>query len=103
MYENLVRVVKEMGACNGFGIRPVDEWPDVSNRFSILQLEMQASRVEDGDEMLEFVDGEADEIIKLVEDKGLHQLNRFLNEVFDGDYHADIAYRDTHFKFMPIK
>ncbi|AIW22384.1 hypothetical protein F0267_01700 [Vibrio coralliilyticus] len=90
MLTNLFRVTSEMGGCNGFSIKPIEQWPDVSPEFDINQLDHQAALLAD-EQLLVFVDGEETEVAKLTQDLKIHELNDFLNEVFDGFLHEKIA------------
>lgn len=90
MFSNLVRVTSEMGGCNGFAIKPFEQWPDVSPEFDVAQLDQQASKLHD-EQLLMFVDGEETEVAKLTQDLEIPELNDFLNEVFDGYLHEKIA------------
>ena len=90
MNSNLVRVTQEMAGCNGFSIKPFEQWPDIYPEFDIVQLDEQASKLE-GETLLIFVDGEESEVSKITQRLGLSELNDFLNEVFDGYLHESIS------------
>lgn len=90
MLSNLFRVASAMGGCNGFSIKPFDQWPNISPEFDVNQLEQQAMKLA-GEQLLTFVDGEESEVVKLTQDLKIHELNNFLNEVFDGYLHEKIA------------
>lgn len=60
----LMSVVSNMAGCNGFSVRPIENWPDLSLKFDISQLEQQANKLPEEDEIT-FVDGEVDEISEL--------------------------------------
>lgn len=90
MFRNLHRVTAEMAGCNGFAIRPVEQWPNIQPEFDLAELDSQASRLS-GEELSIFVDGEESEIASVKESLKLDQLNAFLNEVFDGYLHEQIA------------
>lgn len=90
MHSNLQKVTAEMAGCNGFAIKPVEQWPSIHPEFDIVGLDDQASRLS-GEELLMFVDGEESEVSKITESLKLDQLNAFLNEVFDGYLHEQIS------------
>ena len=90
MFSNLVRVTSEMGGCNNFAIKPFEQWPDISPEFDVTLLDQQAAKL-DGDLLLTFVDGEETEVSKLTQELNIPELNNFLNEVFDGYLHQEMA------------
>ncbi|MGI2800179.1 hypothetical protein ACRTC3_16455 [Photobacterium damselae] len=90
MYNNLFRVTQEMAGCNGFEIKSIDKWGSIEPEFNISQLDEQASKLE-GEELLIFVDGEESEVAELTSKLMLSELNKFLNEVFDGYLHEQIS------------
>lgn len=90
MFSNLHRVTAEMAGCNGFSIKPIEQWPNLQPEFDLAELDSQASRLS-GDELSMFVDGEESEVSKVTSALKLDQLNDFLNEVFDGYLHEQIS------------
>ncbi len=90
MFSNLFRVTKEMAGCNGFAIKPIEQWPELPSMFDLEELEQQAAKL-DEETTLIFVDGETSEVASVNEALELSQLNTFLNEVFDGELHGQIA------------
>lgn len=90
MHSNLVRVTKEMAGCNGFGIKPFSEWPELRPEFDVVQLDEQAA-ILSGDELLLFVDGEYAEAHRIKDKHQIKELHAFLNEVFDGYLHDGIS------------
>lgn len=91
MFDNLLIMLKELGACNSFGIKPIDEWPKFYE-FNILELEELASRIPDT-LINTFVDGELLEQEDIINYYKVHKLSVFLNEVFDGNLHNKLTYR----------
>jgi hypothetical protein len=83
-------LTKQCGAYNDFGVRPISEWPDISDKFNLKQLKEEADRLPVNME-LDFLDGEFDDVNRIKNTHNLHQLNSFLNEVFDGCYHCSIG------------
>lgn len=90
MYNNLFHVTQTMAGCNGFSVKPIDQWGSLHPEFNISQLDEQASKL-DGEELLIFVDGEESEITAITSNLMLSELNDFLNEVFDGYLHDRIS------------
>lgn len=86
----LILVTVDMAACNGFGVRPFNQWPNLAPKFDINQLEQQATNLPES-ERITFVDGEETEVDALTKKYGLTELNSFLNEVFDGYLHESIG------------
>lgn len=89
MHSNLIRVMREMAGCNGFGIKDFADWPELIE-FDLVQLDEQAAKLS-GEELLLFVDGEEQEMNQIKEKHQLTELSCFLNEVFDGYLHKAIA------------
>jgi hypothetical protein len=83
-------LTKELGAYSEFGVLNLSEWPDLSDKFNIKQLEEEAERLPSSLELV-FLDGEASDIANIACDYNLHLLNSFLNEVFGGRYHNSIG------------
>lgn len=77
----LFKIVKELAACNDMGVKPLHKWPFIP---TIAALERQANKLPK-DLILNFVDGETEEIKQIVEDLDIKELNDFLNDVFNGD------------------
>lgn len=89
---SLLFVTREMAACNQFGVNMIEHWPDLKPEFDIVVLNKQAERLLDEcDDILIFVDGEETEVAEITEKLKLSELNNFLNEVFDGYLHEQIA------------
>ena len=92
-YKFLLRVTKEMAHSNGFGIKPMNEWPDLSSEnFDIAELEALATNLTE-EELPIFADGEETETQKLIDKYGAIKLHDFLYEVFEGELHESIGYR----------
>lgn len=94
--KNLFRVTEEMAACNQFDVKPIEKWPRLDPEFDISQLERQAASITDKEELLMFVDGETQDVQAITEKHKAFELNRFLNEVFDGYLHEVIAVRQYY-------
>lgn len=90
MGSRLFDVTQEMAGCNGFGIKPLNQWLQLSPEFDVAELEAQAAKL-DGEALELFVDGEEQEIAQLTESLKLTELNNFLDCVFDGYLHEHIA------------
>lgn len=90
MHSNLVRVVREMAGCNGFGVRPIEQWQHLVTEWDIVQLDEQAAMLE-GEDLLLFVDGEQTESERITESLQIKELDTFLNCVFEGYLHDDIT------------
>ncbi len=89
--ERLFKIVQELGGCNQFPVKDVEQWPDLSQHgFYLVGLKQEAESLP-GSEIHNFCDGEVSEVQKLVNRYGLAHLNDFLNSVFDGDLHDLIA------------
>lgn len=102
MHSNLIRVTSEMAGCNGFAIKPFEQWPELRPEFDVLTLDEQASKLE-GEQLLIFVDGEETEVKRITEDLQLTELNQFLNEVFDGYLHNQISCEHRSYSFEQSK
>lgn len=90
MHSNLMRVTREMAGCNGFAIKPFEQWPELCPEFDVVVLDEQAAKL-DGETLLIFVDGEESEVAAITSELELSELNNFLNEVFDGYLHEQIS------------
>ncbi len=90
MYEDLVRVTSEMAGCNGFSIKPFEQWPDLKPEFDVVQLNQQASTMSEK-QLSVFVDGEESEVEKITTELQIAELNDFMYEVFDGYLHEQIS------------
>jgi hypothetical protein len=101
--EYLYRTVSDMAHYNGFSVRPAEEWPDLRAEFDIEELNAQAERVIGAGELLEFVDGETQEVARITDRYGVQELNLFLNLVFDGRLHEEIAIQPRYSELKHVK
>lgn len=87
----LIFVTNELAMCNQFSIKGFKDWPDIAP-FNINELNEQATRLlSNYEDILTFIDGEESEVAEITEALNLSELNAFLNEVFDGYLHNQIA------------
>ena len=80
---NLFEVTQEMCACNGMGIKSFESWPPLIDwGYDIELLEEQAAKIPD-EVVGDFVDGEESEVFALMEKYKVHDLDFFLDDVFN--------------------
>jgi|GEM_PF-6969868 len=89
-YGDLISVTRYMAGCNGFSIKPLEQWP-ADTGFDLSELDQLAARLTDPEEISMFTDGEEAEVSAIAEKYDIQQLNDFLNEVFDGRLHNQIS------------
>ena len=85
MFNNIISATKQLGACNLFNIKPLEEWPDISDHYNIFELERQAALLTP-EELRTVIDGEENEAWTIIESRCVKELNSFLADVFNGEY-----------------
>ena len=90
IYATLLKVVRELAACNHLCTRNVWDWPTKSG-YDYQLLNDQAKKLEPA-EINIFVDGEDTEAASIAKKYNILPLHRFLNHIFDGPLLDQVIY-----------
>ncbi len=84
--QNLYKLISLIGSDNNMPAMPFEKMPkpDAVKGFDVVALDTLAENLSESETIIMAV-GESTEIEELIEEKGLHTLNEFLNDAFDGD------------------
>jgi len=83
--ESIHKLITLIGLDNNMGVLPIEKIPsqDEVSGYDLVKLEAQAAQLSDEDSDL-LATGEMAEVNALVGTLGLEELDRFLNDAFDG-------------------
>jgi len=106
MYDNLYKITQEMARCNGFEIKPIEDWPIVIESpmrvriqdFNIDLLEEQVERLYKSAapyELEEFINGDCKASEVIIKTYHVSHLDAFFASVYKGNLHSILAV-DVH-------